>query len=117
MQDRPPDPRQITELEGIIMANIDWERVNKGVARENEKMIWRPYGLPTVLDLENSAFHDAPISTPWDIPEKLAVSVAITGAFFQHSQNPNQPIAPQEILDSAREVAREGAKYRAHPCP
>jgi uncharacterized protein (DUF849 family) len=91
------------------MANIDWERVNKGVARENEKMIWRPYGLPTVLDLENSAFHDAPISTPWDIPEKLAVSVAITGAFFQHSQNPNQPIAPQEILDSAREVAREGA--------
>lgn len=91
------------------MTNIDWERVGKGVARENEKMIWRPYGLPTILDLERSAFHDAPISTPWDIPEKLAVSVAITGAFFQPSQNPHQPIAPDDILTSAREVARAGA--------
>jgi 3-keto-5-aminohexanoate cleavage enzyme len=91
------------------MVNINWDRVAKGVARENEKMIWRPYGLPTILDLEHSAFHDAGISTPWDVPEKLAVSVAITGAFFQHSQNPNQPIAPNAILDSAREVARAGA--------
>jgi len=91
------------------VANIDWGRVNKGVARENEKMIWRPYGLPTVLDLERSAFHDAPISTPWDVPEKLAVSVAITGAFFQHGQNPNQPLTPQAIRDSAREVAIAGA--------
>jgi 3-keto-5-aminohexanoate cleavage enzyme len=91
------------------MANIDWDRVTKGVAREREKMIWRPYGLPTVLDLENSAFHDAPISTPWDVPEKLAVSVAITGAFFQHGQNPNQPLTPEAILASAQEVARAGA--------
>lgn len=91
------------------MANIDWDRVQSGVAREREKMIWRPYGLPTVLDLEKSSFHDAPISTPWDIPEKLAVSVALTGAFFQHEQNPNQPLAPGEILDSAREVAHAGA--------
>lgn len=91
------------------MSNIDWDRVSKGVARENEKMIWRPYGIPTVLDLEHSAFHDAPISTPWDIPEKLAVSVAITGAFFKRDQNPNQPITPSEILTSAQEVARAGA--------
>jgi uncharacterized protein (DUF849 family) len=91
------------------MTSIDWDRVTKGVAREREKMIWRPYGLPTVLDLENSAFHDAAISTPWEVPEKLAVSVAITGAFFQHQQNPNQPLSPAEILESAREVARAGA--------
>jgi 3-keto-5-aminohexanoate cleavage enzyme len=91
------------------MTNVDWDRVAKGVAREKQKMIWRPYGLPTVLDLENSAFHDAPISTPWDIPEKLAVSVAITGAFFQHEQNPNQPLTPSQILESAREVAEAGA--------
>lgn len=91
------------------MANINWDRVTRGVARENEKMIWRPYGLPTILDLERSAFHDEPISAPWDIPETLAVSVAITGAFFQQSQNPNQPIAPDDILSSAREVALAGA--------
>lgn len=91
------------------MTNIDWDRVSNGVAREREKMIWKPYGLPTVLDLERSAFHDAPISAPWDIPEKLAVSVAITGAFFQRWQNPNQPITPDEILSSAREVTLAGA--------
>ena len=91
------------------MATVDWERVSRGVARENEKMIWRPYGIPTVLDLERSAFHDEPISVPWDIPEKLAVSVAITGAFFRHEQNPNQPLTPVAILDAAREVAKAGA--------
>ena len=36
------------------MANVAAERASKGVARENENMIWRPYG-PTVLDLEHSA--------------------------------------------------------------
>jgi len=91
------------------MATVDWDRVARGVAREHEKMIWRPYGVPTVLDLEHSAFHDAAISTPWDIPAKLAVSVAITGAFFRHDQNPNQPLTPGAILESAREVATAGA--------
>jgi 3-keto-5-aminohexanoate cleavage enzyme len=91
------------------MANIDWDRVSKGVAREHEKMIWKPYGIPTVLDLERSAFHDTPISSPWDIPEKLVVSVAITGAFFRHDQNPNQPLTPGDIQDSAREVHKAGA--------
>lgn len=91
------------------MPNIDWERVNSGLQREKEKMIWKPYGIPKILDLEHSAFHDVAISEPWDVPEKLAVSVAITGAFFRHDQNPNQPLTPAAILDSAREVARAGA--------
>lgn len=91
------------------MAKIDWDRVTAGVERERHKMMWRPYGLPTVLDLEHTSFHDEPISTPWDIPEKLAVSVAITGAFFKHDQNPNQALTPEDILQSAREVARAGA--------
>ncbi|MFH0175897.1 3-keto-5-aminohexanoate cleavage protein [Streptomyces cacaoi] len=91
------------------MANINWDRVAKGVEREREKMIWRPYGIPTVLDLENSAFHDAAISDRWDIPEKLVVSVAITGAFFRHDQNPNQPLTPQDILSSAQQAMRAGA--------
>jgi 3-keto-5-aminohexanoate cleavage enzyme len=72
-------------------------------------MIWRPYGLPEIMNLETSAFHDGEISQPWDIPEKMIVSVAITGAFFQHKQNPSQPITPDEIRESAREVALAGA--------
>lgn len=91
------------------MANIDWERVRNGVEREKERMIWKPFGLPVVLDLENSAFHDQPISVPWDIPETMAVSVAITGAFFRKNQNPNQPITTAEIRDSARECLEAGA--------
>lgn len=91
------------------MAKIDWERVAKGVEREKGRMIWRPYGAPTVLDLEHSAFHDAPISVPWNIPESLAISVAITGAFFRKDQNPNQPITPTEIRNSARECLEAGA--------
>lgn len=92
------------------MTNIDWDRVSKGVARENNKMIWRPYGIPTVMDLEHSCYHDGPISEPWaEIPEQIIVSVAITGAFFRKDQNPNQAITPEEILASAREVALAGA--------
>lgn len=91
------------------MDNVNWDRVGAGVARERQKMIWRPYGVPTILSLDHSALHDGPISDPWDIPEAMIVSVAITGAFFRHDQNPNQPITPEEIRNSAREVALAGA--------
>jgi len=83
------------------MTTIDWKKVQAGVARENNRMLWRPYGAPQILNLENSALHDAPISVPWSVPEKLIVSVAITGAFFRHGQNPNQPLTPAAIRDSA----------------
>jgi len=88
------------------MPKIDWERVRKGVQRENETFITRSYGRP---NLDTTCYHDAPISTPWDIPEKLAVSIAITGAFFQPSENPNQPLTVDAIRESAREVLRAGA--------
>ena len=91
------------------MAKIDWDLVNRGVKREKERMIWRPYGAPQVLDLVHSAFHDAPISTPWNIPETIAISTAITGAFFRKDKNPNQPITPTEIRESARECLKAGA--------
>jgi 3-keto-5-aminohexanoate cleavage enzyme len=92
------------------MVNVDWERVAQGVARENNKMIWRPYGFPMIMSLDNSSFHDAPISEKWsEIPDETIVSVAITGAFFTKTENPNQPITPDEIRQSAREVAEAGA--------
>jgi 3-keto-5-aminohexanoate cleavage enzyme len=91
------------------MTNVNWKQVQAGVNRERSKMIWRPYGAPQILNLENSALHDAPISVPWNIPEKLVVSVAITGAFFRHGQNPNQPLTPTAIRDSALEVLDAGA--------
>lgn len=90
-------------------SKIDWDRVEKGVERERGRMIWRPYGLPTIVDPERSAFVDAPIQTPWEIPDKMIVSVAITGAFFLPEANPAQPITPPQILAQARECAAAGA--------
>jgi 3-keto-5-aminohexanoate cleavage enzyme len=91
------------------MANINWDRVTSGLERDKKKMIWRPYGLPEVVDPEHSAFHDVPLSPAWDIPEKMIISSAITGAFFSRNINPNQPITPEDILSSARECAAAGA--------
>ncbi|MFD8006529.1 AMP-binding protein [Streptomyces mirabilis] len=91
------------------MNTIDWDRVQRGLERENHRMIWRPYGLPTVSDPNRSSFFEGEVSPRWDVPRQMAVSVAITGAFFQHEQNPNQPITPREIYEEARAVAAAGA--------
>lgn len=88
---------------------VDWERVNKALERDKYKIVWRPYGLPEIVDPERSAFVDAPIQPPWDVPEKLIISTAITGAFFSRNANPNQPITPDDILASARSCAAAGA--------
>jgi 3-keto-5-aminohexanoate cleavage enzyme len=91
------------------MTKIDWERIQKSVERDKGRMIWKPYGAPQIMSLETSALHDAPISVPWDIPEKLAISVAITGAFFRHDQNPNQALTPTAIRESAEQCLEAGA--------
>lgn len=88
---------------------IDWDRVRKGLERERHRMIWRPYGLPEIVDPEKSAFVDGPIQAPWDIPDKLIVSVAVTGAFFTPTANPAQPVTPERIYEEARACAGGGA--------
>jgi 3-keto-5-aminohexanoate cleavage enzyme len=91
------------------MTSIDWDRVNKGLERDRQRLIWRPYGAPRVLDLDHSAFFPERINPPWPMPEKMIVSVAITGAFFQKQANPDQPVAPNEIHEHARACAAAGA--------
>ena len=91
------------------MAKINWDRIAKQADRENNMMVWRAYGWPDIADLDCTCYHDAPISEPWDIPEKLIVSVAITGSFVRRNKNPNQPYTPAEISESAREVLKAGA--------
>lgn len=91
------------------MPNIFWDKVQESLEYCKHKMIWHAYGYPKIADLEYSCFHDAPISERWDIDQKMAVSVAITGSFFRREDNPNQPITDEEIRDSAREVLQAGA--------
>jgi 3-keto-5-aminohexanoate cleavage enzyme len=92
-----------------VADTIDWDRVSRGLEREGHRMLWRPYGLPMVASPERSAFFEGDISPPWDIPDKMIVSVAITGAFFTHDDNPSQPLTTDEIGRQADEAASNGA--------
>lgn len=88
---------------------VRWDRVDAGMKRAADRMIWKPYGLPEIIDPEHSAFHDGPIQPPWDVSKKIVIQSSITGAFFTRQANPNQPITTAEILDEARACARAGA--------
>ncbi|KAA9105894.1 3-keto-5-aminohexanoate cleavage protein [Microbacterium rhizomatis] len=88
---------------------VNWSRVAEGVERAKGRMIWKPYGLPEIIDPENSAFHSGGIQPAWDIPDKIIVQPAITGAFFTRHANPNQPITVDEIREQARACLLEGA--------
>lgn len=94
---------------GLHDNNIDWERVSKGVARADERMIWQPYGLPEITDPEHSSFFPEPIQPPWDVPKKIIIQSAITGAFYTRKANPDQPVTPDEIGAQARECLENGA--------
>lgn len=91
------------------MSNVHWDRVTEGLERDGHRMIWRPYGLPTIASPDRSAFVDGDIAPAWELPDKLIVSSAITGAFFTPSDNPAQPITTDQILAEARACAARGA--------
>ena len=66
---------------------------------ENEK-IWKPYG-EEICDLKSTK--------KWDIPRKIVIKVAVTGAFMSRKQNPYQPISPEEIYRECEECVEAGA--------
>jgi 3-keto-5-aminohexanoate cleavage enzyme len=94
---------------GLDNNTVDWDAVQAGFDRTGGRMIWKPYGFPEIIDPEHSKFHGGEIQPAWDIPDKIVVQSAITGAFYTKHANPNQPIAVEEILQSAQECARAGA--------
>lgn len=91
------------------MNTVDWAAVTKGMEHDRDRMIWRPYGLPAILDPSHTAFHEGEIQRRWDVPTEIVVQSAITGAFFRKEENPNQPITTAELLQSARECVLAGA--------
>lgn len=94
---------------GLADNTVHWDRVREGFARTGGRMIWKPYGLPEILDPEHSAFFDGTIQPEWNVADKIIVQSAITGAFYTKTANSHQPITVDEILQSARECARAGA--------
>jgi 3-keto-5-aminohexanoate cleavage enzyme len=92
------------------MSGIDWSRVENAATRNGNRMVWKPYGIPDVVDPFQSAFAPGLEVLPaWDIPETIVVSAALTGAFFSRKANPNQPITTDELLAEARASLEAGA--------
>jgi 3-keto-5-aminohexanoate cleavage enzyme len=88
---------------------VHWEQVQKWVQREGLITKWKAYGMPEAMDPFSSRFVDVAPMPRWDIPEKIMISTAITGAFFSKRSNPNQPITTAEIRASAEECIKAGA--------
>jgi 3-keto-5-aminohexanoate cleavage enzyme len=88
---------------------IKWDQVNKWVQRAGLKTTWKAYGMPEALDPFTSRFADIDPLPRWNIPPKILISTAITGAFFSKRTNPHQPITTDEIRLSAEECIKAGA--------
>jgi 3-keto-5-aminohexanoate cleavage enzyme len=92
--------------------SINWEWVREAIKKEEFKYIFAPYGLPEVTDITVTEFgptKGVEVCPKWDIPEKIIIHCAITGAFYSKRQNPNHPITPDEIRQSAEECLKAGA--------
>lgn len=61
------------------------------------------------LQLFGPAIMDLSSQNRWEVPDKIAIIAAPTGAFFMRQQNPHQPYTPQEIIQEAIECVEAGA--------
>ncbi|MGB9885987.1 MAG: 3-keto-5-aminohexanoate cleavage protein [Moorellales bacterium] len=68
--------------------------------RDVPTIFFRPYGH-TILE---TASHP-----PWEVPDKIAIIAAPTGAFYTKQQNPYQPYTVEEIIREAIESVEAGA--------
>lgn len=69
------------------------------------------FGMPEICDPSHSTLlqGDVDIQPAWDIPAKIAISTAVVGGFYSRATNPNHPITPEEIYNSARECCLAGS--------
>lgn len=88
---------------------VKWDQVRKWVGRAGLKADWKAFGMPEALDPFTSRFVDVDPLPRWDVPHKVMISTAITGAFFSKRTNPNQPVTTDEIRNSAEECIKAGA--------
>jgi 3-keto-5-aminohexanoate cleavage enzyme len=91
------------------MDSVRWDVVEKALERARHRLLWRPYGLPEIVDPSGSVFFEGKVSPRWDVPDRMIVSSAITGAFFTRTANPHQPVTPKEIYEQARDCLLGGA--------
>ena len=89
---------------------VNWAYIEELKKQEEFKCIWMPYGLPEITDPVGTKYGiGIDVQPAWNIPRKIAVSTTITGSFYSKRTNPNHPITPEEIYQSAREACLAGA--------
>jgi len=93
----------------LLKNKIKWDHVRRWYEREGIKTQWKPWGIPEIIDPKGSAFADIDPMPRWNLPDKIAISATMNGAFFTRAANPNVPLTPAEIVASAEECIAEGA--------
>lgn len=88
---------------------INWDYVEHRGKKDGFYAVWKPYGIPEIVDPNKSVFADIDPMPKWPVPKKVAISVAMTGAFFGKNDNPNQLIDNESIIKSAQECLAAGA--------
>ncbi|HVI39836.1 MAG TPA: 3-keto-5-aminohexanoate cleavage protein [Anaerovoracaceae bacterium] len=90
---------------------VNWKVVNESLEKWGKKTIFNAYGLPEIVDPSHTVFAlpEVDIQPAWDIPQKAAISTTIVGAFHSNRINPNHPMTPEQIYNSAREACLAGA--------
>jgi len=90
---------------------VNWEKIEELKQQYGTTALFQRYASFEGVDPTHSALltDDVDIQPPWDVPEKVVISAALVGAMNNKSFNPNQPMTPEEIYHSAREVCLEGA--------
>lgn len=88
---------------------INWDYVEHRGKKDGYYAVWKPYGIPEIIDPFKSVFADVDVMPKWPMPEKVAISAAMTGAFFGKNDNPNQLVDNESIIKSANECLDAGA--------
>jgi len=91
---------------------VKWDVVEDLCQQYGTNVAEAAYGAPIVCDLEHTvvATDDVIVQPKWEVPKKIVVATAITGAFFMKSQNPYQPVTVEEIYQAGKEVCDAGCQ-------
>ncbi len=94
-----------------MTGRVNWDVIEKWKQKEGSMAaIWEAYGLPDITDPVGHSYGvGVDVQPKWNIPDKIAVSTTIVGSFYNKKANPNHPITPDEIYQSAREACAAGA--------
>lgn len=95
---------------GLKDNKIKWDHVNKHLARTGVQALWKAYGMPEIVDPFTSRFADIDPMPRWNIPDKMHISVGVSGGFFSKRINPNQPVTTKEIREEAEACIKAGAQ-------